>query len=204
MMLAAAATHNDVSSTVYFAVWWRPNYFCALEMSPLRLSVVVHILRVSPGQQVFLFLNADSAGSISGCPQYRTHAINLWPQAILKSLSPSLRAGANPFCVYHTTGATAGWPLCSFVGTSRYATYRYNLLYDVPSFVSPAKGIQEALALGKLRSQAIYVAQGSLVLWIIALLLANVMILQYIRISKGLMRQSMLTSWAAGVTRSGW
>lgn len=77
VMLAAAATHSDVSSTVYYAVWCQANYFCALEMSPLRLPVAVHILGVSPGPQVFLFLNADSAGSSSGCQQYRTHAINL-------------------------------------------------------------------------------------------------------------------------------
>lgn len=77
MVTAVGATHNDFPSTVYDTVWWRANNFCALETSPLRLPVAVQILRVGPGPEVFLFLNADSAGSISGCPQYRTHAINL-------------------------------------------------------------------------------------------------------------------------------
>lgn len=77
VMATAGATHNDFSSTVYYTVWCRANYFCALETSPLRPPVVVQILRVSPGREVFLFLNADSAGSKSGCPQYRRHAINL-------------------------------------------------------------------------------------------------------------------------------
>lgn len=45
-----------------------------------------------------------------------------------KSLSPSLRAGANPCCVYHTTGTTAGWSVCSLAWTPWYAnTYGYYL-----------------------------------------------------------------------------
>lgn len=35
-----------------------------------------------------------------------------------ESLSPSLRAGANPCCVYHTTGTTAGWSVYSLARTS--------------------------------------------------------------------------------------
>lgn len=77
MATAVGATHNDFVSTVYYTVWRRANNFCALETSPPRLPLAVQILRVSPEPEVFLFLNADSAGSISGCPQYRTHAINL-------------------------------------------------------------------------------------------------------------------------------
>ena len=38
-----------------------------------------------------------------------------------ESLSPSLRAGANPCCVYHTTGTTAGWSVCSLSWTSWWA-----------------------------------------------------------------------------------
>ncbi len=45
-----------------------------------------------------------------------------------ESLSPSLRAGANPCCVYHTTGTTAGWSVYSLAWTSWYAgTYGYYL-----------------------------------------------------------------------------
>lgn len=64
-MATAGATHNDFSSTVYYTVWCRANYFCALETSPVRLPVVAQVLRVSPGLEVFLFLNADSEGSKS-------------------------------------------------------------------------------------------------------------------------------------------
>lgn len=45
-----------------------------------------------------------------------------------ESLSPSLRAGANPRCVYHKTGTTAGWSVRSLPWTSWSAdTYGYNL-----------------------------------------------------------------------------
>lgn len=163
VMLAAAATHKDVSSTVYYAVWCRANYS---ETSPLRLPVAVHRLGVSPGPEVFLFLNADSAGSVSGCPHYSRHAINLWPQGILKSLSPSLKSKGLILTVFTTQMAQQlDGLLAALPGPLRYATYRYNLLYDVASFVSPAKGIQEALAFGKLRSsQEIYGARGRPVL----------------------------------------
>ena len=36
----------------------------------------------------------------------------------LESLSSSLKAGANPCGVYHTTGTTAGWSVCSLSWTS--------------------------------------------------------------------------------------
>lgn len=65
VMLAAAAAHADVSSTVYYAVWCRANYFFVLWKCPLGgLPVAAHVLRVGPGPEVVLFLNADSAGSV--------------------------------------------------------------------------------------------------------------------------------------------
>lgn len=64
VMLAAAATHADVSSTFIMQSGVGLIIFCALEMSPRRLPVAAHTLRVGPGPGVVLFLNADSAGSI--------------------------------------------------------------------------------------------------------------------------------------------
>lgn len=63
-----------------------------------------------------------------------------------ESLSPSLRAGANPCCVYHTTGTTAGWSVSSLSWTSWSAdTYGYYLGWCALIWIS-TNGLQGGIS----------------------------------------------------------
>lgn len=77
-----------------------------------------------------------------------------------ESLSPSLRAGANPCCVYHTTGTTAGWSVCRHSWTSRYAdTYGYYLGWCVLIWIS-TNGLQ-----GGISARTVSYVQGLSLVW---------------------------------------
>lgn len=64
----------------------------------------------------------------------------------LESLSSSLKAGANPCGVYHTTGTTAGWSVCSLSWTSWWAeTYGYYLGWCALIWIS-TNGLHQSIS----------------------------------------------------------
>lgn len=130
-----------VICTVVFGL----SFLLLLSISP---AVVVwrRMLGRDPDQRSISISECrPDTGSIWCYPQNGTHAIDLWPWAISKLGSASLRAGANPCCVYHTTGTTAGWSVCSLCWTSRGLIHMEAVWGDVPSFGFPPMSFKESL-----------------------------------------------------------
>lgn len=118
-----------------------------------------------------------------------------------KSLSPSFRAGANPCCVYHTTGTTAGWSVCSLSWPFWSAdTYGYYLGWCALIWIS-TNGLQvgiSACTVSFISADMKGSAQSGLNH---SIAIANFTVPVKQRISEGLIRVFMLASGVLDTTK---